>query len=336
MGKKDKIWLRKGFQTLVVPFAVWAVMECVCRIQLGTGVINNMADLKNLARTWASTFCVALALSCNVTSGRMDLSLGAQSTLAAIIGGNLALKMGLGGMGILLFSIITGMAAGAVVGFLYIRLKILPMILGIGMALIYECIAFLSFHSSGLGLFGVAKAANLSSVGFIMAVMVLIMAVMSYMQVYSPFGYDYRAIQGNQKIAMNSGINILKNAVICYTLAGGLVAVAGVFNAAYSGQLMPELGMASSSRVFSNMFPMFLGIYIGRSTNPVVGIFFSSLAIKFLAIGLAKFPIDISVQQLISVSLFLLFLIFQNNESRVRLWKKKKVRVQEVKGAYAR
>lgn len=93
--------------------------------------------------------------------------------------------------------------------------------------------------------------------------------------------------------------------------------------------------MSSSSRVFSNMFPMFLGIYIGRWTNPVVGIFFSSLAIKFLTIGLAKFPMDSSIQQLISASLFLLFLVFQNNEKRVRLWKKKKQRVKEVKGVYA-
>lgn len=335
MGKTKNIWLRKAVNTLAVPFAVWAVMECLCRLGLGVGVINSAADLKNLARTWASTFCLALALSCNVTSGRMDLSLGAQSTLAAIIGGNLALKAGMGGTGILVISVLTGMVAGAFVGFLYIKLKILPMILGIGMALVYECMAFLSFHSNGLGLFGVTGASNLSDVGFIVTVMAVIMAVMSYMQVYSPFGYDYRAIQGNQRIAMNSGINILKNAVVCYTLAGGLVAVSGVFNAAYSGQLMPELGMASSSRVFSNMFPMFLGIYIGRWSNPVVGIFFSSLAIKFLAVGLAKFPMDISIQQLISASLFLLFLIFQNNESRVRMWKKKKLRVKEVKGAYA-
>lgn len=335
MGKGKNIWLRKMFHTLAVPLAVWAVMECLCRLGVGVGVINSAADLKNLARTWASTFCVALALSCNVTSGRMDLSLGAQSTLAAIIGGNLALRAGMGGSGILVVSVLVGMLAGGVVGLLYVRLKILPMILGIGMALVYECISFVSFHSGGLGLFGVEKAANLSEVSFIILVMAVIMIIMSYMQVYSSFGYDYRAIQGNQRIAMNSGINIGKNAVICYTLAGGLVAVSGVFNAAYSGQLMPELGMSSSSRVFSNMFPMFLGIYIGRWTNPVVGIFFSSLAIKFLTIGLAKFPMDSSIQQLISASLFLLFLVFQNNEKRVRLWKKKKQRVKEVKGVYA-
>lgn len=227
MGKGKNIWLRKMFHTLAVPLAVWAVMECLCRLGVGVGVINSAADLKNLARTWASTFCVALALSCNVTSGRMDLSLGAQSTLAAIIGGNLALRAGMGGSGILAVSVLVGMLAGGVVGLLYVRLKILPMILGIGMALVYECISFISFHSGGLGLFGVEKAANLSEVSFIILVMAVIMIIMSYMQVYSSFGYDYRAIQGNQRIAMNSGINIGKNAVICYTLAGGLVAVSG-------------------------------------------------------------------------------------------------------------
>ena len=46
----------------------------------------------------------------------------------------------------------------------------------------------------------------------------------------SVFGYKRRAIRGNQKLAVDSGINIYINCLICYAMAGALVAVSGVFD----------------------------------------------------------------------------------------------------------
>lgn len=50
------------------------------------------------------------------------------------------------------------------------------------------------------------------------------MLVMTYLFQYSGFGYNRRAIQGNQKLAHDAGINIYKNAFLCYVAAGALVA----------------------------------------------------------------------------------------------------------------
>lgn len=82
------------------------------------------------------------------------------------------------------------------------------------------------------------------------------MLVMTYLFQYSGFGYNRRAIQGNQKLAHDAGINIYKNAFLCYVAAGALVAIAGVFDTAYKSSLVPVLGMNSNSTVFANMFPM--------------------------------------------------------------------------------
>ena len=137
------------------------------------------------------------------------------------------------------------LALGCFTGILFINLRILPMVLGLGISLVYECMSFSMYDQQGLNLFGKNGVAILSDKVFIVVVALLVIGVMTYMFQYSSFGYNRRAIQGNQKLANDSGINIYVNAVLCYTLAGALVAVAGVFDTAYKSNLH-QLGKAGA------------------------------------------------------------------------------------------
>ena len=105
---------------------------------------------------------------------------------------------------------------------------------------------------------------------------------MTYLFQYSGFGYNRRAIQGNQKLAHDAGINIYKNAFLCYVAAGALVAIAGVFDTAYKSSLVPVLGMNSNSTVFANMFPMAVGVWLAKKSNPVVASLYKRLYTKTL------------------------------------------------------
>jgi ribose/xylose/arabinose/galactoside ABC-type transport system permease subunit len=301
-------------------------MEFLDRSVSGVDVIANMADLKNLSRSLVTAFCFALALNCNLPSGRMDLSAGSQMYLACIFGGNLALSYNLGGGGVLVFSIIIGAISGLAVGLVFIKLRILPMVLGIGMTLVYECISFAAYRQQGLMLFGKSGVGILSNIVFIVLVLVIIIAVITYLFQYSKFGYERRAIQGNQKISSDSGINIFINCVICYTLAGALVAVAGVFDTAFKGSMVPVLGMSSNGSVFSNMFPMFIGIWLSKFSNPVVGILTSCLSVKILTTGLSKLNLDGSLQTCILFTIFLLFMIYRMNEDKIQYTKNRRTR----------
>lgn len=314
-----------------VPVGIYLIMEIISRAVTGAGVVNNMADMKNLARTFASLFCIALALSCNLPAGRMDFSLGSQMIMAVIFGGNIALSLGMGGVGALILSIIVGVVAGFIVGLAFVKTRIIPMILGMGMALIYECISFSAFDSRGLQTFGNSKLAILSDVSFICIVVLLVTLVMGYLFLMSPFGYDRKAIQGNQRIAMNSGINIFSNCIICYTIAGGLVAIAGVFDTVFKGNLAPVLGMTSRATVMGNMFAVMLGMTLARFSNSVVGILMAVLSIKILTLGLSKLALDNSTQTIIIYFLFLILMIYRMNENEIKAWKKKKLRIAEAK-----
>lgn len=324
--KGMNLTLKNVLITIALPAVIWLLMEIIDRSVAGVGVIDKMDDLKNLSRSLITAFCFALALNCNLPLGRMDLSAGAQMFMGCIFGGNLALSLNLGGIGVLVFSIIFGAISGLIVGVIFIKLRILPMVLGIGMTLVYECISFAAYDQQGLMLFGKKGIGVLSNVVFITITLVVIIAAVTYLFQYSKFGYERRAIQGNQKISSDSGINIYINCVICYILAGALVAVAGVFDTAFKGSMVPALGMTSNSSVFVNMFPMFIGIWLSKYSNPVVGIFTSCLSVRILSTGLSKINMDGNIQTCVIFTIYLLFMIYRMNENKLQYAKNKRAR----------
>ena len=320
--KRDHILLYNALFTVAVPVAVWLVMELLNLAFCGVHTLNSVIDYTTLMRNLVTSFCFALGLNCNLPVGRMDTSTGSQMYLACILGGNLALSLNLGGVGVLAFSMIVGMLAGGFVGVLFVNLRILPMVLGLGISLVYECISFSMYNQQGLNLFGKQGVDILSNWGFIIAVMLIIIV-----------------IQGNQKLANDAGINIYINAVLCYIAAGALVAIAGVFDTAYKSNLVPVLGMSSNSTVFANMFPMAVGVWLAKKSNPVIGIVAGSLSVQLLIIGLSKFTmIGVSdyLQTCIRYSIWLLFMIYRMNEDKISLMKERRARVALARATRAK
>ncbi len=337
--KKKHILLMHAAFTIAVPVVVWLIMEVLNSAVCGVHTMNSVVDWTTLMRNLVSSFCFALGLNCNLPVGRMDTSTGSQMYLACIIGGNIALSLNLGGVGVLVFSMLLGMAAGGFTGFLFINLRILPMVLGLGISLVYECISFSMYNQQGLNLFGKQGVGILSNKVFIVVVTLIIMAVMTYLFQYSSFGYNRRAIQGNQKLANDAGINIYRNALLCYVAAGALVAIAGVFDTAYKSSLVPVLGMSSNSTVFANMFPMAVGVWLAKKSNPVIGILAGSLSVQFLVLGLAKFTnVGMSdyLQTCIKYSVWLVFMIYRMNEDKLQFMKDKRARVALAKATRAK
>ncbi len=315
-------------KAIAVPLVVWAIMELIDRSMVGMGVINNAADFKTLFRNLISSLAFALAISTNLQCGRMDLSMGAQMYAGVIFGGNIAMMLGFGGVGVLIISMIIGGLCGLLIGTVFVNLRILPMVLGLGMTLVFECICFAINNQQGVILFGQKGMEILSNVTFIIIVTVIVIAAAHYLFQFSRFGFRYRAIQGSQKLAADAGINIYLNCILSYVIAGVLVACAGVFTTAYSGSLAPVLGMSSNAKVFSNMFPMVLGAWIGgMCNNREIGVLMGAVSVNFLLMGLAKLGLSASVQNVITYTLFLVFMIYNMNKHKIAYAKARKARL---------
>lgn len=338
MNKQSKlISVLKGVLiTLALPAAVWLIMEVIVFASQGEHVISTVLDVRNLIRSSGISAAIAFALSMNLTSGRMDLSLGSQRIAGTIMGGVIAEMLGLNGIWVLVFAILSGIVFGGIVGILYVTLRIPPMVLGIGMACIYECVGFAVTGGVGLRLVGTPGVELLSNMNFTIAVVTVIVVVMLVLMTYSKFSYEFRAVQGSQKIAQNAGINIFANVAICYTVAGVVVAISGVLDAAFAGSMAASMGLTSNGSVMVNMFPMMIGCtFLSKYINQSIGIVSAAVALRIFAMGLSCFNVSEAVSSCINMALFILFLVWRSNAWRLTQMREDKKRIAEAKAMRA-
>lgn len=326
-----KEFIRKAFIVILVPVVVGIIMEILVYTVTGGHILSSMLDIKNLIRDLGTTAIIAFALSLNLGSGRFDLSLGAQRLVATIIGGNIALKLGLNGTGLLVVAIGCGLLAGFLVGLTFITFRVPPVILGLGMAMIYESVAFAGSGGRGLQLFGAPNLEALVNPNFSLLVLGIGTLFVFILFTYTKFRYEMQAMKSSQKIAVNSGINVFRHVVMCYTFAGGLVAISGVFSAAFTGALAPVLGMTSNSAVIAMTFPMFVGTYLARHSNIAVGIISGSLALKLFSVGMVALKISNSLNITINMIFFIAFLTFLANQELPAMKRREKARIREAK-----
>lgn len=315
-----------------LPVAMLIIMEILIAMFSEGHVINTTLDIKNLIRGAGIAATVAFALSMNLTSGRMDLSLGSQKLISTILGGLLATKLGLDGIWVLIFAMIFGIIFGSIVGILYVTLRIPTMVLGIGVACIYESIAFTATNGVGLRLVGTKSLVQLSNINFTIAVVTVIVIFITVLMNYTKFSYEFRAVRGSQKIASKAGINIFLNVALCYTLAGVLVAVSGVLEASFSGAMAASVGLTSNGSVMAHMFAMMIGsAFLSRYINQSVGIVSAAFALKIFGMGLAAFNLSDAMSSCVTMALFSLFLVYQANEYKFQQNKDDKKRIEEAR-----
>ena len=313
--------------TVAFPVAVWALMEALCLIFKQKHVISTMLDIKTIIRNAGIAAVTAFALSFNLKEGRFDLSLGAQRMAGPILGGLIATALGLSGFWLLAFAIAFGFLFGFLTGIAFIGLRVPPMVLGVGMALIWEVVPYIASGGKGLNLFGVEGMTVLTESWFQILVVVLMAVLVFLLMNYTRLGYETKAVQGSQLIARNSGINIFRHAVECYALAGALVAIAGVLDVSYTTQMAANLGNVSNGVVTANMFAMILGSYIGEKSDSSVGIITAAFTLQIFKYGLSILELSDPLNSVINMLVFIGFLVFQANRHKVALAKARKARI---------
>lgn len=317
---------------LALPVAMLIIMELLVTVFADGHVISSALDVKNMVRGAGIAAAIAFALSMNLTSGRMDLSLGSQRVVSTIVGGVVANMLGLSGVWVLVFAVIFGFIFGSIVGILFVSLRIPPMVLGIGMACIYECIGFVATDGVGLRLVGTDGVEVLSDMNFTIIVLAIIVVLMLIFMTYTRFSYKFRAVRGSQKIAQNAGINVFVNVAICYTVAGALVAVSGVLDTAFAGAMKATMGLTSNGTVMQNMFAMMIGCtFLSRYINQSIGIVSAAVALKIMSMGLTCFNLSDATSGVVNMAIFIAFLVFQANSYKFKQAKTDKARIAEAK-----
>lgn len=298
--------------TLALPVGVYLFFFILCNAtgHPGFGVDT---DLTNIIYTAVYSGLIAQAMSINLSTGRFDFALGAELVLAAIIGGNIAGDLNAGPFGMLAIIVAIAVAVGAVSGLVYVILGLPPMVVSLGLAMIYEAIGFIFNKAKGVKLIGRIDMLIFSKFpnNLILTVVVLILLVIVYD--FSKIGYNRRALQGGQKIAVDVGIKEKRNAVYCYMIAGALMGLAACVYLSKYGMVSPETGLSSSSYFMSAFLPMFIGGIFGKYSSYPVAIFMGAVVQALITSGFSRMGMSNSMMTVMNGLIVCVFLVYSSN-----------------------
>ena len=262
--------LKKIIHSLAIPVLVAVILEGLCLTQ-GQNIITNAKSFDNFVVYTAIVMITTMALSINLNSGRFDFSLGSMAALSSVVGAEITYSALAGGKGsavmMLVVTIAVGCLLGLISGAIYVALRLPPIITSLGVTLIYEGIMYTI--TSGKYLMKEVQNSSMSAFAntwvyaFIIILLVLIFMVVVFEK--TTFGYDYAALKSGQKVSINTGINEVKNALICYGICGALMGLVGFLNAARNTTINGgQLNFGSIAIMFTAFLPMFIGGYISR------------------------------------------------------------------------
>ena len=234
--------------------------------------------------------------------------------LSATIAGTLSQQWNTGPWLTLAVAVCVAAGLGLIHGGIYVLTRIPPIIVSLGMALFYEGCAFAFTGGKGVSLVTRMDIIGFSQIGnYILVTAVAVMLVVLLFD-YTRFGANYRALVSGQKIAVETGIHEVGNALGCYVVSGALMGVVGFIGMANTGSQQMALNFGSIGIMFTAFLPMFIGGWIGRYINKRIGIMLGAVSMALISLAYARFDTASSVQSIISALLLVLFLIYLNNE----------------------
>jgi ribose transport system permease protein len=319
-----------GLNTLVtlgVPAIVYLLFKGICAAAGHPG-FGGSSELKILVYNTVYYGLIALAVSYNLTSGRFDFSVGSVLILSVIVGGTLASKLGGGPVGMLAMMLVAGCILGAISGLVYVWLRLPAMVISLGVAMIFEAIAFGLNDSKGIRLIGRNDLLVYAKMPYNLIVLACVLVVLVYLLNFTKFGYNTNSLRTGQKNAVDVGVNEKRNAVACYVIAGGLMAAAGALYFSRYGIIQPKVGLGSSIFLMDAFLPMFIGMalakYSDKNIGTVVGAFIQAVIYQsFITMGFST-----SLQSVLNGVVVLLFLVYASNYYKVGLHKLHKAKKQ--------
>ena len=214
-------------------------------------ILNPMfikpGNLLNIFTQISINGLIAYGMCLAITTGGIDLSVGAQLALVSCILGQLVGVRGMNlGLAILIAVLVAGLF-GFLNGVLISKFDMFPFVVTLSMQLIIRSIAQIisegkavsmaenSFKAIYSGKFGPIPRPIIY-----LAVVVIIMYIVMH---WTRFGRYVYAVGGNVNAAIASGVSVFWTKTLCYTISGVLAGLAGVIFTSKTGSAQSNIGI---------------------------------------------------------------------------------------------
>lgn len=274
-------------KTLTMPLLMFVAFIIISNVN-GTSYGNTSISWLIMLENTIASCTIAFALAVQIRSGRFDFSGGAIMTVVAIAGGHMCKTNGYSAWTMLVACVVLSVLASMIIAAVYIYGKLPIVICTIGMALLLE--AFTNLINEGKGVSLIAEK-SLTVFGVMpdqLIIFALSVGIFLLYTQYSLSGKRAQILTNNQKAAVDIGINEKRNVFESFVISGtlyGLAAVILVSRASPSLAGVPTT-LGTIGTAFSAIMPVFIGLFIGKYSNHVVGIFLAALTIQFMTYGI--------------------------------------------------
>jgi ribose transport system permease protein len=233
-------------------------------------------NLLNVARNVSFVAIMAIGQAMVIVTGGIDLSIGSVLGLTGMVAG-VFLNQEHGVTVAVLGALATGLAAGAVNGFLVVRVGMPPFVPTLGMLSLARGLAFVLTQGRSVSDFGRASepfrglgAGEVGGVPTPILYMVFLAAAGWVFLARTPWGYRLYAIGGHEEAARLAGIPVGRMKFVVYVLSGALAAVAGVLTTSWLGVAQASAGTGQELDVIAAVVIGGTSLTGGQGTIPGV------------------------------------------------------------------
>jgi ribose transport system permease protein len=265
---------------------------CLLVISLFSPKYLSIDNLLVIALQISFTGIAAIGTAYLIIGGSVDLSIGSQYALCAVVSAMMARSVPsvwawIGG-------IVLGQILGVLNGLMVWRVRISPIIITLGTLTIFRGIALRI--TNGFGVRGVPKSFSLFGqsqwVGIPIPVWVFIVLAMfaHFVLQYTQQGRHLFAFGGNREAAEAAGIDGKRLLLSCFVLNGALVGTSAVLAASRFGTAAPTFGTGFELDVIAAV--ILGGVVFSGGEGSIIGVLLAVVLLGVINSGLISIGVD--------------------------------------------
>ncbi len=272
--------------------------------------IWSASKLSNIVTNVIVTALLSVGAVFIYSLGNMDISIGAQIRIYALLIVFMGNTTGSLWVGILISALIAFVIA-VINGGAGQILRIHPIIPSLVFMMVLQGISSVSYAKLGSRNITLRyiDCSILKNVWVMLAVLLIGILVVSYLFYFTKYGKNARAIGANAIAAEQCGVNLLKYKIISYVIMGVMIVIAAIFQMGYTGAASDATGTGFEMNV---MIALILGgmPMSGGMKSKVSCAVIGSFTYSILAVGLPLIGIPTNMTFLIKAIIFIVVVLF--------------------------
>jgi ribose transport system permease protein len=294
------------------------------------------ASISNIVKQASFTGIVAVGMTFVLLTAGIDLSVGSNMYLSAVVAGLLMRSQGIDVLPALLISLLVGTLFGAFNAFCIVKLRIIPFMTTLATLIIGRGIGTALTESKQIdfpekmNVFG--QTQFLGVIPMPIVVFVIVITVAYVILTRTQFGRQVYAIGNDPEAAKKAGINTDRVTALVYILCGFCAALAGfILVSQLGGRVDRSFG---EGREFDAIAAAVLGgISLFGGVGNVFGAVIGALLIQMVGYGLQVNLVNLYLQPMVKAFVIFLAIFFDSlREENLKKLKRRFIRPVEAAG----